>query len=72
VSTQNVDDLAELVDRAVHIAPPPDHLPHSLVDPPAIADGVPARPAGLSEQQREPLHPAVDRDVVDLDPAFGK
>jgi hypothetical protein len=28
------------------------------------------RPGGLSEQRREPLHPPVDGDVVDLDPAL--
>ena len=31
-----------------------------------------ARPGGLSEQRREPLHPPVDGDVVNLDAAFGE
>jgi hypothetical protein len=39
---------------------------------PAIADLVPAGPGGLSQQRREPHDPAVDSDVVDLDPALGE
>jgi hypothetical protein len=27
---------------------------------------------GLSKQWREPLHPPIDGDMVDLDPALGK
>jgi hypothetical protein len=72
VETKTSMTWAELVDGAVHVTPPPGYLDVGLVDPPAIADGVPARPGGLSEQRREPLHPAVDRDVVDLDPALGE
>ena len=30
------------------------------------------RPGGVGQQGREPQHPAVDGDVVDLDPAFGQ
>jgi hypothetical protein len=63
---EDIDDLAELVDRAVHVAPPPGHLDVGFVNLPAIADGVPAQPGGLGEQRREPLDPAVDGDVVDL------
>jgi hypothetical protein len=33
---------------------------------------MPGEPGGVGEQQGEPLHPAVDRHVVDLDPAFGE
>jgi hypothetical protein len=33
---------------------------------------VPARPSRLGEQRREPLHPSVDGDVVDLDTALGE
>jgi hypothetical protein len=33
---------------------------------------MPARPGSLSQQRREPNHPAVDRDVVDLDAAVGE
>jgi hypothetical protein len=39
---------------------------------PAIADAVAAGPGGVGQQRREPLDPAVDGDVVDLDPAFGE
>jgi hypothetical protein len=33
---------------------------------------VPERPGGVSEQRGEPLHPPVDGDVIDLDPALGQ
>ena len=33
---------------------------------------MPAWPGGLGQQRREPLHPAVDGDVVDVDAAFGE
>src|SRR6266511_3038083 len=69
---EHVDDLPELVDRAVHVAPSAGDLHIGLVDLPAVTDGVPARPGGVGQQRREPLHPAVDRDVVDLDPALGE
>jgi hypothetical protein len=33
---------------------------------------VAGEPRGVGEQRGEPLYPPVDRDVVDLDPAFGE
>jgi hypothetical protein len=39
---------------------------------PAITDQVPSSSCGLGELGREALDPAVDRDVVDLDPALGQ
>ena len=70
MSTQDVDDPAELVDRAGHLAPPPGHRDVGFVHLLAVTEGVPARPGGLSEQRCEPLDPAVDGGVVDLDAAF--
>jgi hypothetical protein len=64
--------LPELVDRAVDIAPPPSDLHVGLVDLPAIADAMPARPSGVGQQRREALDPAVDSDMVDLDAALGE
>ena len=69
---EDIDDLAELVDGAVDIAPPASDLHIRLIHLPAVPDGVPAGPGGLGEQRREPLHPAVDGDVVDFDAAFGE
>jgi hypothetical protein len=63
---KDIDDLAELVDGAVHVAPPAGDLHIGLIHVPAVPDGVPTGPGGLGEQRREPLHPAVDGDVVDL------
>jgi hypothetical protein len=57
---------------AVDIAPPSGDLHVGFVDLPAITDGVAAGPGGLGQQRREALDPAVDRDVVDLDAAFGQ
>jgi hypothetical protein len=64
-----VDDLPELVDRAVDIAPVASNLGVGLIDLPASPDGMPARPGGLGQQRREALDPAVDGGVVDLDAA---
>jgi hypothetical protein len=69
---EHVDDLAELVDGAVHVPPLAGDLDVGLVDPPAGTDHVPARRCGVNQQRREALHPAVDADVVDLDAAFGE
>jgi hypothetical protein len=63
---EDVDDLAELVDRAVDM-PPPSSDPHvGLVHLPAVANTMPARTGGVGQQRREPLHPPVDGDVVNL------
>jgi hypothetical protein len=43
-----------------------------LIDVPAIPDQVPSSSRRLGELRREALDPAVDRDVVDLDPALGQ
>jgi hypothetical protein len=58
---EHVDDLAELVDRPVHIAPPPGDLHIGLVDLPAISNTMPARPSSLGQQRCEPLHPSNTR-----------
>jgi hypothetical protein len=69
---EHVDDLAELVDGLVGVAPPSGDLQVGLVDLPAITDAVAAGPGSLGQQGREALDPAVDGDVVDLDAAFGQ
>src|SRR5436309_670188 len=68
----HVDDLPELVDRPVDVAPPTGHLDVSLVDPPAVPDAMPAWACRPRQQRREALHPAEDADVVDLHSAFGQ
>ena len=69
---QHVDDLPELVDHAIDIAPLPGHFDVGFVELPAVTEGVPAWAGSLSQQRCEPLHPAVDRNVVDFDPALGE
>src|SRR6266536_5778830 len=57
---EHVDDLAELVDGLVDVAPLSTDLHVGLVDPPAGPDGVAARAGGVGQERREPLDPAVD------------
>jgi hypothetical protein len=63
--------LPELVDGPEQVAPGPADLQVRFVDVPAIPDEVLSSSCGLGELRREALYPAVDRDVVDLDPALG-
>jgi hypothetical protein len=51
---EHVDDLPELVDGAVDLAPVPSHVHIGLVHEPTVADGVPAGSGGLSQQRCEP------------------
>jgi hypothetical protein len=71
---EHVNNLSELVDRAVHVAPLAGDFHVGLVCLPTISDQVPAGPGSLGQQlQRgEPLHPAVDGDVVNLDTPLGE
>jgi hypothetical protein len=69
---QHVDDLAELVDCPVDVHHWPATLHIGLVDLPAISNTMSARPSSLGQQRREPLHPAINGDVVDLDAPFGE
>jgi hypothetical protein len=70
-SARTPSDLAGLVDSAVDVAPPTGDLHVGLIDPPAGTDRVTARTCGLSQQRREPLHPPVGGDVVDLHASLG-
>jgi hypothetical protein len=69
---EHVDDLAELVDRPIDVAPGAAHLHVGLVHEPAVPDRVAARSGGVEEQRREALHRPVDRDVVDIDTSLGE
>jgi hypothetical protein len=70
LSHQHVDDLPELVDRAIEVDPPTSDLEIGFIGKPLIARGVSAGPGCVDHQGREALHPAVDRDVVDSDTAL--
>jgi len=69
---EHIDDLAELVDRPVHVAPPTGDLDVGLIDVPAGPEGVAAGAGGVGQQGREALDPAVDGDVVNFNAAFGE
>jgi hypothetical protein len=61
-----------LVDRPVQIRPPASDLDVRLIGEPPVTGNVAARPGGLDELRREPLHPSVDGDVIDGDAALGQ
>ena len=69
---QHVDDLSELVDRPIQVAPLPGDLDVGLVGEPAISRDVSAWPGGVDKQRREPLHPAIDGHVIDGDAPLGQ
>ena len=50
---KDVDDLSELVDRAMDVAPPAGDLHIGLVDLPAVTNSLPARAGGLGQQRGE-------------------
>jgi hypothetical protein len=68
----DVDELTELLDRAVDIAPRASDLDVGLVDEPAVPDRVPGRACRVGQQRCELLYPPVDRDVINLDATFGE
>ena len=68
----DIDDLAELIDGPVEVLPDPDNLQVGLVHEPAVTGGMPARAGGVDELAGEPLHPPVERHMVDLDAPLGQ
>jgi hypothetical protein len=67
-----VDDLAVLVNGAVHVPPETGDSDVGLVDEPAVTDTVPARPSRVDDQRGEALHPPINRHVINVDAAFGE
>ena len=68
----DVDDLAVLVNGAVHVTPDTGDLDVGLIDEPAVPDVMATGPGRVDQQRGETLDPAVDRDVIDFDTAFGQ
>jgi hypothetical protein len=64
---QHVDDLPILVDRPIQIDPATGDFDISLIDIPLITRRVPTGPGRINQQRGEPLHPPIDRDMIDLD-----
>jgi hypothetical protein len=62
------EHVNNLVERAVDIAPLAGDVGIGLFDLSASPDGLSAGSGSLGQLQREPLHAAVDDDVVDLVP----
>ena len=61
-----------LVDSAVDVPPTAGDLDVGLVDEPAVTDRVATRPCSIREKRREPLHPAEQSDVIDVDPTLAQ
>jgi hypothetical protein len=55
-----------LVDGPLRIPPDPGDFHVRLVDESPVTRRVAGEPRGVGQQRREPLHPADDGDVVDL------
>jgi hypothetical protein len=71
-SDEHVDDLPELVDRAIDVPPLPSDLHIRLVHLPAVPDAMPTWPGGFGQQRREALDPPVNGDVVDCHSALSQ
>jgi len=69
---QHVNHLCVLVDCAVRVGPDPVDFDVGLVDEPAVPGQVPREAGGLDQQRCEPLHPPVERHMIDLDAALGQ
>ena len=71
-SDEYVDDLPELVDRAIDVPPPPSDLHLRLVHLPAVPEAMATWPGGVGRQRREALDPPGDGDVVDCHSALSQ
>ncbi len=69
---EDIDDLAMLIHCPVDVPPNAVDLDVRLVDEPPAADLVPARWGRVDGQGREPLHPTVNGDVINVDAPLGE
>jgi len=72
VGQHHVDDLAELVNRPIQVPPDTGNSDVCFVDVPGVAGIVAARSGGVDQPRCEPLHPAIQSDVIDLDAPLGQ
>ena len=68
---QDVDDLAELVDRPVQVNPPSGDFGVRFANKPLVARDVPAGSCRVDQQWGEPLYPPVHAHVIDGDASLG-
>jgi hypothetical protein len=66
----HINDLAVLIDRPIYVPPNTSDFDVGLINEPAVTNTVTTRPRGVDDQRCEALHPPLDRDVIDIDPAF--
>ena len=67
-----VDDPAMVIDGAVDLVPHARRLHIGLVDEPVVTDGISVRVSCVDQYRCEALHPSEQRDVINLDTAFGE
>ena len=66
----HVNDLVMLIYCSVHVTPHARDLHIGLVHEPAVTNTVSARSSRVDQLRGESLYPPVDRDVINLYPAF--
>jgi hypothetical protein len=67
---EHIDDPTVLVDHPIQVHPPPGNLHRRLIHKPPLPEDVPAGSGGLDQQWGEPLHPPIDGDMINQDPAL--
>jgi hypothetical protein len=67
-----VDDPAMVIDGAVDLTPHARRLHLGFVDEPVVTDGISLRVSCVDQYRCEALHPSEQRDVINLDTAFGE
>jgi hypothetical protein len=67
-----VDDPAMVIDGAVDVTPHARRLHIGLVDEPVVTNGISVRVSCVDQYRCEALHPSEQRDVINLDNAFGE
>ena len=61
-----------VIDGAVDLAPHARRLHIGLVDEPVVTDGISVRVSCVDQYRCEALHPSEQRDVINVDTAFGE
>jgi hypothetical protein len=69
---EHIEDLPELIDRAVDLALLPGDPHLRFVHKPSDLLRRVDWPGSLGQQRREPKHPSIQRDVLDLDATLGE
>jgi len=69
---EHINDLAVLVHRSVRVPPHTGHLDVGLIHEPPVGDAVAPWSRGVDDQRREPLHPPIDRHMINVHSTLGE